>query len=323
MNGAPGKPLSASATRAAISTLQAPPPSPGMTDSSKPCRPPRSPVSPAAVRASGSARARAFIADGATVTICGARSTSSKRPRPSSEPLRTSSPSTLPTKTSWLPPRRSQHRCSPHHCGANAGVGGAAPITMLQRDDWERADHQPDRGVPHVQARRSMLAANGGGAMCAVSSIAGSHTHRFMTAYTVSKAGLNMLVRNAADELGSLGVRVNAVSPGLVETDISTASSRTRRSTRTTGSTCRWVRRGNTADIGAAIRFLCGMPSPLDHRRRHAGRRWASPPARPQHRPAPAAVPRRRTPGNQPRHRVRQRRRSVMTGHVRIGDWLR
>ena len=39
-----------------------------------------------------------------------------------------------------------------------------------------------------------------------------------MTAYTVSKAGVNMLVRNTADELGSLGVRVNAVSPGIIKT---------------------------------------------------------------------------------------------------------
>ncbi len=59
--------------------------------------------------------------------------------------------------------------------------------------------------------------------MCGVSSIAGSTTHRFMAPYCVSKAGLEMLVKNAADELGVAGVRVNAVSPGLVETDLSDA----------------------------------------------------------------------------------------------------
>jgi len=43
-----------------------------------------------------------------------------------------------------------------------------------------------------------------------------------MTAYCVSKAGLNMLTRCAADDLGELSIRVNAVMPGLVETDLAT-----------------------------------------------------------------------------------------------------
>lgn len=55
----------------------------------------------------------------------------------------------------------------------------------------------------------------------AISSIAGVLTHRHLGAYSVSKAALEMLVRNAADELGQFGVRVNAVRPGLVPTDAS------------------------------------------------------------------------------------------------------
>lgn len=42
-----------------------------------------------------------------------------------------------------------------------------------------------------------------------------------MAAYCVSKAGLEMLVRNAADELGEHAIRVNAIRPGLVPTDAS------------------------------------------------------------------------------------------------------
>ena len=105
------------------------------------------------------------------------------------------------------------------------------------------------------------LVANGGGAMCAVSSIAGSKTHRFMTAYNTSKAGLEMLVRNAADELGALGVRVNAVAPGLVETAISgtlrgdDAVAEDYRINMPLG------RQGTVEDTGAAIRFLCGPES--------------------------------------------------------------
>ena len=54
----------------------------------------------------------------------------------------------------------------------------------------------------------------GGGSIVAISSIAGVATHRYMTPYTVSKAGLEMLVKQVADELGSVGVRANAVRPG-------------------------------------------------------------------------------------------------------------
>ena len=54
-----------------------------------------------------------------------------------------------------------------------------------------------------------------------ISSIAAPLTHRYMTPYCVSKAALEMLVKQAADELGSVGIRANAVRPGLVPTDIS------------------------------------------------------------------------------------------------------
>src|SRR5260221_361802 len=61
----------------------------------------------------------------------------------------------------------------------------------------------------------------GGGAVVAVSSIAGVLTHRLMAPYSVSKAALDMLVRNFADELGPYGIRVNGVRPGLVPTETS------------------------------------------------------------------------------------------------------
>ena len=76
-------------------------------------------------------------------------------------------------------------------------------------------------GIKHAGAA---IAASGGGAIVAISSIAGPLTHRFMSAYCVSKAGLETLVRNAADELGIAKVRVNAVQPGLVPTDLARRS---------------------------------------------------------------------------------------------------
>ena len=60
-----------------------------------------------------------------------------------------------------------------------------------------------------------MLKRGRGGAIVNVSSIAGVLTHRMMSAYCVSKAGVEMLTRCAADELGEHGIRVNALRPGL------------------------------------------------------------------------------------------------------------
>lgn len=71
-----------------------------------------------------------------------------------------------------------------------------------------------------LQAEARAMKHNGGGSIVNISSIAGALTHRFMTAYCTSKAGLNMLTRCAADDLGAYAIRVNAVEPGLVETDL-------------------------------------------------------------------------------------------------------
>jgi NAD(P)-dependent dehydrogenase (short-subunit alcohol dehydrogenase family) len=71
-----------------------------------------------------------------------------------------------------------------------------------------------------MRAEARAMKAAGGGSIVNVSSIAGALTHRWMTAYCVSKAGVDMLTRCAADDLGEHAIRVNAVMPGLVPTDL-------------------------------------------------------------------------------------------------------
>lgn len=71
-----------------------------------------------------------------------------------------------------------------------------------------------------LRAEARAMKAGGGGSIVNISSIAATLTHRWMTAYCASKAAVNMLTQCAADDLGEHGIRVNAVMPSLVPTDM-------------------------------------------------------------------------------------------------------
>jgi NAD(P)-dependent dehydrogenase (short-subunit alcohol dehydrogenase family) len=65
--------------------------------------------------------------------------------------------------------------------------------------------------------------ADGGGAVVNVSSVAAQRPQANIGAYCVTKAGLEMLTKALALELGPRGIRVNAVAPGLLATETSRA----------------------------------------------------------------------------------------------------
>lgn len=69
-----------------------------------------------------------------------------------------------------------------------------------------------------VQIAGPMLARNGGGTMAFVGSMSGERAVKNQAIYSIAKAALHHLVRNAACELGSDGIRVNGVAPGFVRT---------------------------------------------------------------------------------------------------------
>ncbi len=145
---------------------------------------------------------------------------------------------------------------------ANAGTGSAGPFHLTTLDDWSQVLATNLTGafltMKHAVGH---LAANGGGSIVAMSSIAAVETHRYMTPYNVSKAGLEMLVKQVADELGSSGIRANAVRPSLVPTDISAGLVA---SPDIVGDYLEQMplgRLGTTDDIAALVRFLAGPES--------------------------------------------------------------
>lgn len=142
---------------------------------------------------------------------------------------------------------------------ANAGMGGMAPVIRQDLEEFERLMRTNLNGTMLTYKHAgAAIARSGGGAMCAVSSIAGVRTHRFMGAYCASKAGIDMLTQNTADELGVAGVRCNSVCPGLVETDLSQGL-QDDPDVLEDYLDCMPIRRtGKVSDIAEAVRFLCG-----------------------------------------------------------------
>lgn len=145
---------------------------------------------------------------------------------------------------------------------ANAGTGSIAPLAATTDAEWQRVLQTNLTGTFYTFKHAGDVMANaGGGALCAISSIAAVRTHRFMHAYVVSKAGVDMLVRNTADELAAAGVRVNSVCPGLVDTEIAAGLFATEAVYESYTDNIPLGRTGEPGDIAAAVRFLCGPES--------------------------------------------------------------
>jgi len=149
-----------------------------------------------------------------------------------------------------------------HIAIANAGVGGLSPIMATESADWDQIMQTNLNGTFYTfKHAAKVMSASGGGAMCAISSIAGVRTHPFMGPYCVSKAGIDMLVKNTADELGRVNIRVNSVCPGLVETELASGLLETPAVLEDYLDCMPISRHGVVEDISSAVRFLCGPES--------------------------------------------------------------
>jgi dehydrogenase/reductase SDR family protein 4 len=95
------------------------------------------------------------------------------------------------------------------------------PLTELPEESWTRILNTNLAGPLHL-ARLALphIAAGGGGAMVLVSSVNASFGVAGSGAYGISKAGLEQMARQLAVEWGGRGVRINAVAPGTIRTDM-------------------------------------------------------------------------------------------------------
>src|SRR3546814_10845970 len=126
----------------------------------------------------------------------------------------------------------------------------------MRISDWSSDVCSSDFVLHGFRTVAPRLVNRGGGALVAVSSIAGRRALPISsTYYTTSKAAVIGLVQSAAFDLGPHNVRVNAIVPGRIETDMTAEAGA--EFNRSLLPEIALRRLGTAEEVGQAISFLC------------------------------------------------------------------
>lgn len=104
----------------------------------------------------------------------------------------------------------------------NAGIGNSEVKGIdLSEDEWDRVIDVNLKSVfLGIKYAVPELKKSNGGAIINTSSLLGLKGQKYMAAYNASKAGVILLTKNAALEYGKDNIRVNAIAPGVIDTNI-------------------------------------------------------------------------------------------------------
>ena len=138
----------------------------------------------------------------------------------------------------------------------NAGINQGKSSPLMSSESWDEVIRTNLYGTFHLcRAATSGLIKNQAGVILNVSSVAGVTGNRGQANYSAAKGGISALTLTLAKELGPFGIRVNAVAPGFIETDMTSdlppkAKQLVRRSVP--------LRRfGSVSDVASLVTFLC------------------------------------------------------------------
>lgn len=143
---------------------------------------------------------------------------------------------------------------------ANAGGGGMiAPFHMQEKDEFLRVLQLNVLGTMLcIKHSVPLMRDAGGGSFVGMSSIAGHLTHPLFGAYTAGKAGIEQMMRNAADEFGPAKIRFNSVRPGFIATEIMEGVPRDSEVFESYVKNTPLGDVGQPEDVGHLVRFLVG-----------------------------------------------------------------
>ncbi|WP_208636031.1 SDR family NAD(P)-dependent oxidoreductase [Amycolatopsis thailandensis] len=138
---------------------------------------------------------------------------------------------------------------------ANAGIMEDALLGMIREELVDTTLSTNVAGTLHtVQAAARAMMRKKTGAIVVLASIVGEHGSAGQTVYAASKAAVANIARSAAKELGRSGIRVNAVAPGVIDTDLTSGLTEDAKA-ENIGKTP-LGRLGTPEDVANAIRFL-------------------------------------------------------------------
>lgn len=148
------------------------------------------------------------------------------------------------------------------------GAGDQAPVLLLDAEQMlDRFQRNAVTAMLAIRHSAPHMARVGGGSVVCISSIAAAVPSAFLAAYAAAKAALEAVVMTAAEELGSLGIRVNAVRPGLTRSNPGALAERLfdplvlRAYVDQTALRRPQGGMGVAEDVAAAVRFLAGPES--------------------------------------------------------------
>jgi 3-oxoacyl-[acyl-carrier protein] reductase len=138
----------------------------------------------------------------------------------------------------------------------NAGITRDTLIARMTDDEWETVIDTNLRGTFNTcrAVSRKMLRRRAG-SIVNLSSVVGLHGNPGQANYAASKAGIIGLTKALARELGSRGVRVNAIAPGYISTELTNVLSEEARGLILQNTPL--GRLGKPEDVAGAVRFLC------------------------------------------------------------------
>lgn len=137
----------------------------------------------------------------------------------------------------------------------NAGVARDQLVLRMKRDDWDSVIAANLTGAfVCAQAAVKTMVRQRSGRIISISSVVGQMGNAGQVNYAASKAGLIGLTKALAKEVASRGITVNAVTPGLIDTDMTKAI--TDKAQDDWSGQIPLGRIGTAADVAAAVCFL-------------------------------------------------------------------